>query len=918
MRKLFRTGAPHDQTPQNPTPADRSSRDDEHKIGLEELFKRLEASAGGLTTKEADKRLFLYGPNTFEVRERNPLYRRFGKQLFNFFAILLWIGAILAFAAERLSPGGGNLYIGLAITGVVLINAIFAFIQEYESERIIESFRKMMPEKIDVLRDGVRKTIPAGRVVPGDIIFLEEGDKVPADGRLMEENSLRVDHSSLTGESEPKLRKLQCTHENILESRNMVFSGTTVQSGNGAAIVYSTGMSTHIGRLAGLTKRTDVVASPLGKELKRFIRIISTIAIAVGAIFFSVSVLSGDTLLAGMLFAIGIIVANVPEGLLPTVTLSLSMASERIARRKALIKRLESVETLGSTTVICTDKTGTITENRVSVRTLFLGMEERNVHEKWIERLEGFDELVKIAVLCNNARLVGGEFHGDPTETALMRFAAVHAQIDRIMEENRRLKESPFDSAKRRMITFNETDGVAAAYIKGAPEVVLEKSRSLLLGGSIVQLEERHKEEIIRHYERMASRGERVLGLAWSEDATAAEDWFVVGGLAGMMDPPRKEIPEAVSRCKAAGIKVIRITGDHSTTAEAVARIAGVIDRTQQPNVMTGEDLHRCGEDELKEFLGRENIIFARTSPMQKLRIVKTLQSMGEVVTVTGDGVNDAPALKHADMGVAMGIAGTEVAREAADMVLLDDNFATIVNAIEEGRTVFSNIRKFIQYILTSNVPEILPFIAFVLLGVPLPLTVLLILSIDLGTDILPALGLGTETPEDDVMSRPPRPRSERLLSGKLLLVSYGFYGVIQAVAGFFSYFTILYAGGWRWGESLQASDPLYMKAVTAFFVSIVICQIANVMVCRTRRESVFRKGLFSNRLVLIGIFTELALVWIISNNHVAQKLFGTYHLTLSEMTLALPFAIFILAADESRKLLVRRGNSFVTRHLSW
>jgi len=389
-------------------------------------------------------------------------------------------------------------------------------------------------------------------------------------------------------------------------------------------------------------------------------------------------------------------------------------------------------------------------------------------------------------------------------------------------------------------------------------------------------------------------------------------------GLAGMMDPPRKEIPEAVSRCKAAGIKVIMITGDHSTTAEAVARIAGVIDRTQQPNVMTGEDLHRCGEDELKEFLGRENIIFARTSPMQKLRIVKTLQSMGEVVTVTGDGVNDAPALKHADMGVAMGIAGTEVAREAADMVLLDDNFATIVNAIEEGRTVFSNIRKFIQYILTSNVPEILPFIAFVLLGVPLPLTVLLILSIDLGTDILPALGLGTETPEDDVMSRPPRPRSERLLSGKLLLVSYGFYGVIQAVAGFFSYFTILYAGGWRWGESLQASDPLYMKAVTAFFVSIVICQIANVMVCRTRRESVFRKGLFSNRLVLIGIFTELALVWIISNNHVAQKLFGTYHLTLSEMTLALPFAIFILAADESRKLLVRRGNSFVTRHLSW
>ena len=891
---------------------------DEHKISLEELYGRLGSSASGLTGEEAGIRRRQYGLNVLEAGKKSPLALRFGKHLVNFFAILLWTGSALAFLAERLSPGEGYLYIGVALSVVVVLNAVFTFVQEYQAERIIESFRRMMPVTIEVLRNGVRDEMQSGDVVPGDIVFLEAGDKVPADGRLIMENSLKVDHSSLTGESEPQLRTLECTHENILESRNMVFSGTLVQSGDGAALIYATGMNTQIGRIAGLTKKIGETASPLRKELNHFIRIISIIAIALGVTFFIIGVLMGNRLMGSMIFAIGIIVANVPEGLLPTVTLCLGMASKRMAKRNALIKKLESVETLGSTTVICTDKTGTITENRITVNTLFLNMDERNVHEESIESLPGMAELLKISALCNNARKnASGEFHGDPTEAALLSFVKRHADIEKMVGENMRIREVPFDSIRRRMLSVNSANGAETAYLKGAPEVVIEKSNSILYRGEVIGITREHRDRVMHYCQRLASRGERVLALAYKDGFFGMEEGFVFVALVGMIDPPRKGVAEAVSKCRMAGIKVIMVTGDYSVTAEAIGAMAGLVER-HKANIITGEELERYDDGLLKGFLGKDNLIFARTSPAQKLRIVKTLQSMGEVVTVTGDGVNDAPALKQADMGVAMGMCGTEVAKEAADIVLLDDHFATIVSAIEEGRTVFGNIRKFIAYILTSNIPEILPFIAFALLSIPLPLTVVLILSIDLGTDLLPALGLGVEAPEDDVMKRPPRPRSERLLTSNMLFMSYGVTGMIQAAAGFFSYFVVLYSGGWTWGRSLAQSDPLYSKAVTAFFVSIIICQIANVMVSRTRKESVFKKGLFSNRLVLLGILSELALVWIITDSPTAQKIFGTHALTFFEMSLAAPFALLIFFSDELRKAMLRRGNMFVAKHLSW
>jgi sodium/potassium-transporting ATPase subunit alpha len=429
-------------------------------------------------------------------------------------------------------------------------------------------------------------------------------------------------------------------------------------------------------------------------------------------------------------------------------------------------------------------------------------------------------------------------------------------------------------------------------------------------------MNQHHRDEIEKYYDRMATRGERVLAMAFKEGEDYSEEDFVFVALIGMIDPLRKEIPDAIARCRSAGIRVIMITGDYSLTAEAIARLAGMVH--DKANIMTGEELEMTSDESLKDILTKENIIFARTSPVQKLKIVNTLQSIGEVVTVTGDGVNDAPAIKNADMGVAMGVIGTEVAKEAADMVLLDDNFATIVNAVEEGRTVYNNIKKFIAYILTSNVPEILPFIAFVLLGIPLPLTVVLILSIDLGTDLLPALGLGVETSEYDVMKRPPRPRRERLLTPNLLFMSYGIIGMIQAATGFFSYFVVLYQGGWRWGGELASTDPLYLKAVTAFFASIVVCQIADVMICRTRRESVFAKGIFANKLILAGIASELILLSVIVYNPFTHRLFGTHPLTLFELSLSVPFALLIFFGDELRKLFIRKDISFVERYLSW
>ena len=891
----------------------------EHRIPLSDLEQRLNSSSRGLLQADAGKRIQQYGSNELHVRKETPEIIKFLRQFTNFFALLLIVGSALAFFADYLQPGEGNFYIGVALIAVALLNALFTYMQEHESERIMESFRNMLPPMITVLRDSKIVRIDAKYLVPGDIMLLEEGDRIPADGRLIEVNQLKVDHSPLTGESEPQLRKLDCTHDNLLESRNMVFSGTLVQSGNGKALVYATGMHTQIGRIVQLTKETNQVETPIRKELRRFIHIISAIAIGLGLLFFLLSIMLGKPFIASLIFAIGIIVANVPEGLLPTVTLSLTMASRRMAQKKALIRNLEAVETLGSTTVICTDKTGTITQNRMKVTTLVLGHREWSAYQRGLSQAPGFEEAWATIVLCNNARLAGKRYQGDPTEGALLVFAQHLKPFADLQISYPRLHESPFDSASKRMLTSHrDQDGRYLHYMKGAPEVVFDQCSHYFQQGLVTEFDSAARQHALDTYERLAARGERVLALAMKTGSKLNDDenGFHYLGLVGMIDPPRPEIPDAIDKCRTAGIRVFMITGDYHITAESIAKQVGLYSGDGQ--IVIGNELEKMSEAELSTLLDSRELVFARTTPLQKLQIVKALQKKGDVVTVTGDGVNDAPALKNADMGVAMGLSGTEVAKEAADMVLMDDNFATIVNAIEEGRTIFSNIKKFIAYILTSNIPEILPFIAFVVFNAPLALTVVLILSIDLGTDLLPALGLGREPPEMDVMKLPPRKRDERLLTWPLLGMSYGIMGMLQAAAGFFAFFVVLYQGGWIWGAPLPETGLLYKTAVTSFFCAVVICQIADVLICRTRRQSILSAGIFANKLIWFGIATELALVAAVSHVTWLQPFFGTAPIGWFELSLGVPFALLILLGDELRRWLIRRNNSFVQRWLTW
>jgi len=936
-----------------------SPQGDEHKIPLPEFLLRLGVDESGLSEQEASRRLKECGSNVLEETGKEGILSKYIRQFRNLFSILLTIGALLSFLGEYLEPGQGNLYIGIALAGVVILNGTFTFVQEYQAAKTMESFRQLLPPRAKVLREGKIREILASELVVGDIILLEEGDKVPTDGRLIETNSLKVDHSNITGEAEPQLRSLECTNSNMLECRNMVFSGTLVQSGNGKAVVFGIGKNTQIGNLAILTEKISSVETPIRRELNRFIKVISTIAIFMGVTFFILAFLLHDTFFASLIFAIGIIVANVPEGLLPTVTLALSLASKRMASRNALIKNLESVETLGSTTVICTDKTGTLTQNRMAVNSLIVGFESlvpeaHSGPEKRIAELEAEEStkqgiagkvmgsgakrvyvvespiwdpkkvpsaLIRVAGLCNNAKIqeLPAGYTGDPTEGALLVFANSLEDVKKLQNDYPRLKEFPFDSLTKRMEVICRTpEGKLEIYLKGAPEVVVKMCGSVIDSGEVRKLTENEKKEILDRHLRLAERGERVIALAYrqvEEQKEYAED-FIFLGFIGIVDPPRPEAREAITKCHAAGIKVVMITGDHPVTAEAIAKKVGLVD-SGNLEIITGDELNLLSRTDLASRLKNPSIVFARTSPVQKLKIVQLFQAEGEIVTMTGDGVNDAPAIKNADMGVAMG-SGTDVAREAADMVLLDDNFATIVNAIEEGRTVFDNIKKFIVYIITHTIPEVLPYIAFIFFALPLPMPVQLILAIDLGTDMLPAIALGEEKGEEDIMKRPPRARDEKLLTPQVLLTAYGIKGPIEAVAGFFCYFAVLFEGGWKFGEQLANNNPLYMQAITAFFSAVIICQIANVFASRTRFQSVFTMGLFSNRAILLGIAIELLILALIIWSPFANLIFNTSPLDLRYVLLSVPFAICLLGIDELRKYLLRRKVRWAVRFLKW
>ncbi|MHB8121253.1 MAG: cation-translocating P-type ATPase [Desulfuromonadaceae bacterium] len=861
-------------------------------LSPDKVYSSLLSSPQGITPEEATRRHAEYGRNEIHEVHGRPMIVRLAAQFTHFLALLLWFAAALCFLSEYLHPGEGLLRLGIAILAVIFINAIFTFIQEYRTEKAIEELRKMLPFRVAVVRNGVELEIDATEIVPGDVVLLREGDKVPADARVVQTNRLTVNNSLLTGESDSKQLTDAPSEGEMLESENLVFAGTLVVSGSGMVVVYATGMATEFGKIAQITGKVVEEVSPLHVEITRVSRIVAIIAVAGGASFFLIGGLAGIGFWNNFIFAIGIIIATVPEGLLPTVTLSLAMGSKRMASRNALVKSLNAVEALGSVDLICTDKTGTLTQNLMTVKTSWSPDQDDTMART-------------VAQLCNNVTVTPEAVKGDPTETALYNYAAEQGVV-----KGERLGEIPFDSERKRMATLHRIKGKLFVLVKGAGESVVPLCTSLTQAGEAVPLESSSSAELLDRLQSMSSAGLRVIALAFKglDELPAGdipEEGLIFAGFMGLLDPPRPEVPQALKDCHSAGIKVIMITGDAGPTAAAIARDIGLI--RGDPVVILGHECARMPDERLREELKKDNLIFARMSPQNKMHVVSLLIEEGHRVAVTGDGVNDAPALKKAHVGIAMGLSGTSVAREAADIVLLDDNFASIVHAIEEGRAVFENIRNFTTYIFASNIPELIPYIGYILFGIPLPLTIMQILAVDLGTDMFPALALGAEKPSPDIMKRPPRPKDEHLLTKGVLIRAYLYLGPLEAFAGMTAYFYVMYAGGWSWAQPLATTSPLYLQATTACLAGIIVTQVANVFVCRSPNISIFTLGIFSNRLVLAGIGTEIVLAALIIYTSPGNSLFGCAPIGADVWILLIPFAILMLAADETRKYFARR-----------
>ncbi len=886
-----------------------------HQLSLEAALASLASDTNGLSAAEALRRLREYGPNRIEKIARTPVGLRLLREFVQFFSIILWVAAALAFVAEWSAPGQGMARIGYALIGVILVSGIFSFWQEYRVEQTLNALQKLLPRQVNLLRGGSLVGLAVEQLVPGDLVLLEQGEIVPADCRLVEAFGVRVNNATVTGEAMPQARNsLPSQEDDLIRSRNILLAGASIVSGQGKAVVFATGAHTEFGRIAHLAQTSAPAVSPLRRQLAYLSRLIAALAIGIGLIFFAVGAAIDVPFWQNFIFSIGIIVAMVPEGLLPTLTLALVLAAQRLAKRNVLIRHLGSVETLGSATVICTDKTGTLTENRMRAQELLLGRERFAaadvVNQPGIGKR--FFQFLEAANLCHDLKET--EFNGsrvylgDPMEAALVEMAR-GAIAD--FPAMRRLSEIPFDTDRMRHSVVYETSEGTVLYCKGAPESVLPLCRQILDGGQIQPLSAAISRTIIDAEEAMAEKGLRILAFAMRKPAAneaggVLEQDLIFLGLVGLDDPPRLEVPEAIRKCHEAGIKVIMVTGDHPQTAVAIAREIGLV-RSPDPAVMSGDQVRNLSDRELCEVLKRPEVIFARVAPDQKMRIVKALKSAGQIVAVTGDGVNDAPALKAAHIGIAMGIAGTEVARSAADMVLLDDNFASIVSAVEEGRAVFQNIRKFLTYVLVHNVAELVPFLAFALFWVPLPLTPIQALAIDMGTDSLTALGLGVEEPHPQAMLQPPRSQNERLMSLPLALRAYLFLGVVEATAAMAAFFFVLKGAGWTYGQNLAPNDPVYLTATTACLSAIIVMQIVNVFLCRSSVRSVFATGVFNNRLIVWGVVLEIVLLVAIDYTPWGNVLLGTAAVPGELWLFMVPFAAGMLVLEELRKWIVRR-----------
>lgn len=888
-----------------------------HQLPLDAALFTLRSTSAGLSQADAVARHLEFGPNRIERLASASLPRRFAAQFTHFFAALLWVAAVLAFVADLQMPGQGMATLATAIVVVIVVNGVFSFWQEYRAEKTMAALQRLLPHHVKAQRDGVTTVIPSEAVVPGDVILLSAGDNVPADCRLVEAFGVRVNNATLTGEARPVSRDVGvCADDDLVRSRNVLLAGTAMTAGEAKALVFATGMHTVFGAIARLTQSTTDAPSPLQKDIGALSRLIAAIAIAIGLLVFATAAYSGLPISVSLVFSIGIIVANVPEGLLPTVTLAMAMAAGRMARRHTLIRHLPSVETLGSATVICTDKTGTLTQNRMDVRSLYVpdrlvAIADATKPEFAIAHRRFFECACHCHDLKSAGSSGGSAWIGDPMEISLVQLAETAgyaAVLDRV-------DEIPFEPDRKRLVTVHRDRNEVMLFVKGAPEELLPRARWIEREGTREPLTAESGAAFSQAAAGMADRGLRVLAFAHrvlpdGYVVSEAEADLVLTALVGFEDPPRPEVPSAVRRCRDAGVKVVMVTGDHPHTALAIARETGLV-TDDAPRLLTGDELAHMSDTEIQLALDAPEIVCARVSADQKLRVVLAFHRKREVVAVTGDGVNDAPALRAADVGIAMGLSGSDVAREASDVILLDDNFATIVDGIEEGRAIFDNIRKFLTYILTSNVPELVPYLAFAFGRVPLALTIIQILAVDLGTDMLPALGLGAEPPDGALMKRPPRRREDRLLTAGLLVRAYLFLGACQAIAAMAAFFFVLSAAGWKWGQPLSADSTMYRQATTACLTAIVLMQVINVHVCRSPKSSAFSLPLFGNRLITLGIAAEIVIILLIDYTSIGHFLFGTAPIDWSAWVIVLPFATAMLILDEARKAYLRSGRVF-------
>ncbi|MBU0457453.1 MAG: calcium-translocating P-type ATPase, SERCA-type [Nanoarchaeota archaeon] len=845
---------------------------DYYNLSISETIKSLKSSEKGLTEKEAKQRLEKDGLNEIEKRKRITPFQIFVRQFTSFIVLIL-------LAAVGISLLLGERLDAIVISIIIILNGMFGFTQEYKAEKAIEALRKLTALKAKVIRNGKEIEIDSKELVPGDIVLLETGSKVPADARLIQIAALQVDEASLTGESVPSKKVIEPLKEGttVTDQENMVFMGTIVTKGRAKAIVTNTGMNTEIGKIAEMVQEVEEKLTPLQEKLKQFGKWLGVVTIGICAIVFGAGVLKGylavgffETAYVSEMFlaAVALAVAAIPEGLPAIVTISLALGVRRMVKRNALIRHLPAVETLGSTNIICSDKTGTLTKNEMTVREIYANNslikvtgegytpQGKFIHaDNKVLEIKNIEFLLRIGALCNDSRLNHNkkwEIFGDPTEGALL-VSAGKASFEKMALEKHfpRIDEIPFDAERKLMTTIHKIDHESVAYVKGAPDVILNKCKSIYINGKVNKLTEQNKKAILNINQDMANNALRVLGFAYkpltgkyNSASEKIETDLIFVGLQAMIDPPREEVKEAIAKCKTAGIKTIVITGDHKLTAVAIAKELGLF--KEGDKALSGEELDKLSDKKLAKIV-EEIIIYARANPIHKVRILNALKKKGYIVAMTGDGVNDAPALKKADIGIAMGITGTDVAKEASDMVLTDDNFTSIVNAVEEGRGIYDSIKKFVQYTLSSNLGEILVIFIAILIGWPLPLIAIQILWVNLLTDGLPGLALGLDPFNKDIMKNPPRKREEKLIS-KDVIQNILIVGVVMGIGTLFMFY-------------LYGVDNNKAKSIA--FTTLIMFQLFNVLTYGAKNFKInFKTSKFVIGAVVISILMQFLVLY--------------------------------------------------------